>query len=125
MSLDVYLEGKEADVLCVCQRCDYAHTRRETERLYTANITHNLTAMADAAGIYEQLWRPDEIGMVKAAQLIEPLRAAVALMKADPATFEAHNPANGWGSYAHFVPWIERYLAACEEYPDADVNVSR
>ncbi len=32
---------------------------------------------------------------------------------------------NGWGTYKNFVPWVAKYLAACEEYPDADVSVSR
>jgi len=32
---------------------------------------------------------------------------------------------NGWGLYEDFVPWIERYLAACEEYPEAIIRVSR
>ena len=32
---------------------------------------------------------------------------------------------NGWGLYEHFVPWIERYLAACIANPDSIVTVSR
>jgi len=40
---------------------------------YEANVTHNLNKMAMEAGIYEYLWRPDEIGITKAGRLIEPL----------------------------------------------------
>jgi hypothetical protein len=97
---------------------------RPTE-VFSANITHNLNRMAKEAGIYELLWRPDEIGVTKAAQLIDQLRAGIALMKADPKRFEALNPSNGWGSYNDFLPWLETYLSACEENPDADVSVSR
>jgi len=97
----------------------------ETNEVYSANITHNLVAMAEEAGIYEHLWLPDEIGITKAAQLVEPLRAGLALMKADPPRFEKHNAKNGWGLYEHFVPWVENYLAACEKNPTADVSVSR
>ena len=107
MSLDVYL------------------TRTQPTTVFDANITHNLGAMAEEAGIYKHLWRPEEIGITKASQLIEPLREGIALMKIEPLRFEKHNPTNGWGSYKDFVPWLERYLAACEEYPDADVGVSR
>ena len=107
MSLDVYL------------------TRIQPTVVFDANITHNLGSMAEEAGIYGHLWRPKEIGVTKASQLIEPLRVAIAAMKADPSRFEKHNSPNGWGLYEHFVPWLERYLFACEEYPDADVNVSR
>lgn len=60
-----------------------------------------------------------------ARDLIEPLRTGLARLKSDPAHFKAFDPENGWGSYDGFVPWVERYLAACEENPDAVVEVSR
>lgn len=97
----------------------------ETTEGYSANITHNLGRMAEEAGIYKHLWRPEEIGITKARQLIEPLSIGVALMKREPERFIALNPANGWGSYDGFVPWIERYIAACCEFPEAEVSVSR
>lgn len=97
----------------------------ETEQVYSDNITHNLTAMAEAAGIYRELWRPEEIGITKAAQLIEPLKAGLVKLKANPAEYEKHDAPNGWGQYKNFVPFVENYLAACEQYPDADVRVWR
>lgn len=103
---------------------DVTLTATRTE-VYDANITHNLGAMAREAGIYEVCWRPDEVGITKAEQLIEPLRNGTALMKADPARFEKYNAENGWGLYEHFLPWLEEYLAACEANPDAEVSVSR
>jgi hypothetical protein len=93
--------------------------------VYDSNITHNLNKMADEAGIYGIVWRPEENGVEKAGQLIEPLRAAIAAMKADRARFEKHNAPNGWGMYEHFVPFLEKYLAACEQYPDAEVRACR
>ena len=107
MSLDVYLRE-------VC-----------LTTIYEANITHNLNSMAMKAGIYKHLWRPEEIGITKAAQLIEPLREGLALMKSDPFRFEKHNSANGWGTYEGFLSFVEGYLAACEENPNASVEVSR
>lgn len=95
------------------------------EEAFSANITHNLTGMAAEAGIYEHLWRPDEIGITKARELIQPLTDGLALMRSEPERFKALNPPNGWGSYDGFVPWIARYLEACQTYPDADVSVSR
>jgi len=92
-------------------------------RVYSANITHNLTRMAFEAGIYQHLWRPDEIGITTAAQLIEPLRVGLELLKSDPDRFRVFNPPNGWGDYEGLVSFVERYLAACEEYPDASVSV--
>lgn len=124
MSLDVYLSGKSTEAPCFCE-CGHEHTRVKTESFFDANITHNLGAMAEEAGIYFHLWRPEEIGITTARQLIEPLRAGLELMRSDRARFEKFNAENGWGTYRDFVPWITEYLEACEQYPDATVRVSR
>lgn len=97
---------------------------RPTE-VYWANITHNLGKMADEAGIYEALWRPDEIGIAKASELVEPLTAGLEKMKADPEHYEKFNPPNGWGSYEGLVDFVETYLEACKANPDANVEVIR
>jgi hypothetical protein len=92
---------------------------------FSANITHNLGNMAGEAGIYQHLWRPEEIGITKAGELIEPLTKGLALMRLNPKHFEKLNPSNGWGRYEDFVPWIQEYLDACIENPDAEIAVSR
>ena len=69
--------------------------------------------------------QPEENGITTAEQLIEPLEKAIADMKARPEYYEQFNSPNGWGTYKDFVPWLEKYLAACKEYPDAVVEVSR
>ena len=91
--------------------------------VYEGNITHNLGRMARAAGMYAELWRPEEIGITKAAQLIEPLRLGLAQLKAEPETYQRHSPENGWGTYEGLVAFVEAYLAACKAWPDADVSV--
>jgi hypothetical protein len=93
--------------------------------VYDRNITHNLNRMAGEAGIYDHLWRPDEIGVTKAAQLIEPLRAGLRLLLEQPERFKVFDPPNGWGDYNGLCGFVSEYLAACEENPDADVSVSR
>ena len=125
MSLDVYLTGETREVECICNECGDRHTRTETEEIYWANITHNLCKMAMEAGIYKELWSPDEIGITKARQLIDPLSRGLDLMRSDPERFKALNATNGWGTYRDFLPWIAKYLEACRENPDADVEVSR
>lgn len=85
MSLDVYLSPNK------CQHCGRA------DEGFWQNITHNLNKMADEAGIYGIVWRPEENGITTARQLIEPLRKAIADMKADPERFKKHNASNGWG----------------------------
>jgi hypothetical protein len=81
--------------------------------------------MANRAGIYKHLWRPEEIGIQKAKQLIEPLQAALTRLQANPQFFKCFNPSNGWGTYEGLVTFIKNYLQACKEYPEADVSVSR
>jgi len=121
MSLDVRLSEPDASGgLCKCGNLCPCH---RTE-IYWANITHNLNKMAQEVGIYQHCWHPDEIGITKAAQLIEPLTTAIALMKSDPERFKHFDASNGWGLYENFVPWLERYLAACQEHPGADVEAS-
>lgn len=107
MSLDVWLTGAVG------------------KEIYSANITHNLNTMAEAAGIYMHLWRPDELGVTRAGDLVDSLRAGLARLEADPAKYEAYNSPNGWGLYKHFVPFVRGYLEACENSPDATVHVSR
>jgi hypothetical protein len=107
MSLDVYL------------------SRVQPVDVYDSNITHNLNHMAEQAGIYKHLWHPEEIGITKASQLIEPLTDGLALLRSDPDRFRKFSASNGWGTYEQFIPWIEKYLAACIKYPDAEVRVSR
>jgi hypothetical protein len=97
----------------------------DSKEVYTANITHNLTTMASEAGIYQYLWRPDEINISKAGELIEPLRKGLALLEGDPERFKQFNPSNGWGDYDGLVEFVRRYLKACEIYPTADVSVWR
>lgn len=107
MSLDVYLE------------------KIIPTTVFSANYTHNVNTMADLAGLYKPIWRPEEVGINKAAQLIEPLRKGIAEMEEEPGKFIALNPDNGWGSYETFLPWLKKYLQACLDNPDAEIKVSR
>ena len=104
---------------------DFSLTRVQSTEVFTANITHNLCAMAEEAGIYKALWRPEEIGITKAYQMIPILKEGLKLLKSYPKRFKKFNADNGWGTYKHFIPWVEEILAACVEYPDADVQAIR
>ena len=41
--------------------------------VYSDNMTHNLGEMAEQAGIYSVIWRPEESGVERAQELIIPL----------------------------------------------------
>ena len=107
MSLDVYLTAV-----------------RPTE-VYSRNITHNLNKMAEEAGIYYHVWRPDEIGITKASELILPLTKGLQRLLSSPEVFKAFDAPNGWGRYENLVEFVRAYRDACEANPDADVEVSR
>jgi hypothetical protein len=102
---------------------DFSLIRTQPTVVFDRNITHNLNPMATEAGIYEALWCPNKHGYTKAAQIIPILKEGLEKMKRDPAFFKTFDSENGWGLYIHFVPFVEAVLAACEEYPDADIEV--
>ena len=147
MSLDVYLEidksleanarrdtpininGKlrlltteEWDALDSAYNID---TEPDTLCVYWRNITHNLNKMAQMAGVYEYVWRPDELGLEFAEELIDPLTLGIAALKNDPDFYRRYNPSNGWGTYEGLVDFLESYLQACRDYPKARIRVSR
>lgn len=145
MGLSVYLEGQPFETECYCAECGNTHKRTASAELYWANITHNLGTMAEKAGIYEALWRPhklkegynipdndhdtewkfEEENKTTAADITPYLKKGLADLKSRPEYFEQFNASNGWGLYEHFVPFVEKYLEACIENPDAIVRVSR
>lgn len=139
MSLDVYLTRK----LYLSYDRGKTYTEQE-EYVYSANITHNLGNMAGKAGIYEALWRPyrlrndysmqenssdeykfEEECTILASDIIPLLEKGLADLKERPEYFEKFNSPNGWGTYEHFVPFVENYLNACKEFPNSIVKVSR
>jgi hypothetical protein len=97
----------------------------EDATLSAFNITHNLNKMAEAVGLYEVLWRPEEIGITIASQMIEPLEKGIIDLEANPDKYKAYNPPNGWGNYEGFVSFCKSVLQKCREFPDAVVEASR
>lgn len=95
------------------------------ESVFSCSITHNLNTMAEAAGIYWCIWHPDELGITKATDMIELLKAGLALLQSDPERCKTFTPENNWGSYEGLVRTVTKYLQACEEHPEATVEVSR
>lgn len=140
MSLDVYLSRKR----WISYDGGKTHTE-ENEGVYSANITHNLGEMARKAGIYEALWCPHRLRKeytvaesdyeaeyefedsvtIEASEIIPILEKGLEDLKARPEYFKQFDSPNGWGLYVHFVPFVEKYLEACKEYPGAIVEVSR
>ena len=100
-------------------------TEVKPAEIYWRNITHNLAKMAGEVGIYEELWRPDELGITRARELIDPLTKGLSELESRPEHYRQFNAENGWGVYENLVEFVRDYLRACIENPDADVSVSR
>lgn len=117
---------------------------KDNEKVYEANVTHNLGNMAKAAGIYKAIWRPyllkcenevfltykeeykyEEKTEVLAKDIISLLKKGLKKMKNDPEKFKSLNPPNGWGVYEDFIYFVEEYLNACCKYPDAIIDTWR
>lgn len=112
MSLDFILQGQ------ACEHCG-----RGAEPLFEwMGITHNLVPMAQEAGIYECLWRPDEHGFTKASHVAQVLEPAIANMEKTPERFRALNPENDWGTYEGFMAALHSIAAACRKHPEAEVS---
>jgi hypothetical protein len=104
---------------------DFSLSDEKGDQLFSLNITHNLGKMADAAGIYKVLWRPEENGITHAHQCIEPLKAGLIELVCYPTKYGQYNSPNGWGLYEHFVPFVADVLRACVEFPNATVDANR
>lgn len=89
------------------------------------NITHNLTEMADEAGIYKCLWRPEENGFERCEQIIEPLRASIKDMEKNPEKYKKHNPPNGWGNYDGFLEKCKEIYHIALANPDFKITSDR
>ena len=114
MSLDVSLRINQ------CPTC------KRTEIVFDwSGMTHNMTTMADNAGIYYALWMPEEINAVYAKDIVEILEKGLKKMKARPSFYKKFNPSNGWGSYDGFLQFVEAYYTACKNNPDAIIEVDR
>jgi hypothetical protein len=92
--------------------------------VFEDNITHNLGDMAEKAGVYNALWHPEELGVTRACYLVPYLKNGLERLKAQPEYFKTLNPENGWGNYDNLVEFIEKYMIACKENPNAEIWVS-
>lgn len=103
----------------------YIQPEETTNVLYHSNITHNMGHMATEAQIYDVLWRPDEIGLTKAHEIVSQLWQGLQELRNRPDVYKKYNPENNWGSYESLVEFVQEYLIACIVYPDAKIEVSR
>jgi hypothetical protein len=104
---------------------DITLTDENGVKVFSANITHNLGAMAELAGIYTYVWRPEEAGITQASNMIHPLEQGMKFMCENYSKCIELEPENKWGQYKNFLPWLAKYYEACKKYPTATINADR
>ena len=104
---------------------DVSLTALVESSVFDRNITHNLGKMAHAAGLYEAIWRPEEINISRAIDLIPFLEKGLKNLEKNKIELVKLNPENGWGSYEGLLDFVEEYLENCKMYPDSKISVSR
>lgn len=120
MGLDVDLYKKRHVSYDNCKTWE-----EERDVVFSAGITHNLNKMAEKAGLYKVLWRPEEVGAKTAKDIIYALDFGLKELRSNPDYYKKFNPENGWGNYDILVSFVERYLNACIENPNLEISVSR
>jgi hypothetical protein len=100
--------------------------------VYSNNVTHNLGKMAsevklsNGMTLYDVLWRPEEQkGLRYAKDISNLLNEGIDILIADPEYFKQWNPVNSWGSYQNLYKFVYEYREACQDNPDAELQVSR
>ncbi|MFZ2992445.1 MAG: hypothetical protein WA061_01905 [Microgenomates group bacterium] len=94
------------------------------KEVFEWNITHNLNEMASHADLYDPCWHPENLGIETAGELIPFLESGLMKLKSAETFFKSFNPSNGWGDYDGLVIFVEAYLKACKENPDAKIRIS-
>ena len=85
-------------------------------RIFDENVGSSVVDLAEKMGLPECIWRPDEHGIDRAGQLIEPLATGLAKLDAHQQPSTRH---------MKLAEVVSCYLQACREHPDATVTVWR
>ena len=117
MSLDVYIKNK----------------KKEEDREWVANITHNMNKMAqrifvseNKETLYDYVWRPEELYReIYTNEMKNVLTKGICIMVSKRKSLLRYEPKNGWGSYDSFLKFLIEYKKACEDHPDYIIEASR
>ncbi len=114
---------------------DEPYWENEYHEFFSANTTHNLTEMADKAGLYETLWRPYKLFNVTdeeeynieihAEDISSKIKTGLDKLLSEPEYYKQFDSPNGWGLYVHFIKFVQNYYDACIKYPKSIVDASR
>ena len=86
------------------------------------NVTHNLSQMWRAAGIFNEIYNSEG---VEASEVVDRLNHGLRMMTHHPEAYRALEPSNGWGTYENAIEFIGNFIEACNEYPKAVIAVCK
>lgn len=117
MSLDVYIKNK----------------KKEEDREWVANITHNMNKMAqrifvseNKETLYDYVWRPEELYKeIYTNEKKNVLTKGICIMISKRKSLLRYEPENRWGSYDSFLKFFIEYKEACEDHPGYIIEASR
>lgn len=93
---------------------------------YTSNVSKMWRKALEGATIGRfQVESLGDMDGITARLCVPALWHAVAAMNADPLTYQAMDPANGWGDWGGAREFLEKLAKACELHPNATVRISR
>lgn len=101
---------------------DFSLLKVQPSEVFSVNYTHNVSEMWDLAGIYDDLYNSD--GKL-AKDIVGNLIFGLKKMLDNPDKFKKLNPENGWGDYDGAVKVLNEIISACNEYPDAEISISK
>lgn len=104
----------------------------EPHTVFDINITHNLNEMARALGVYEILWRPDELAenamvdKIYVKNFLKPINGSIEELATNMDYYQSeYGPKNGWGSAETLLKDLRLIRNAIEENPDGYFVASR
>lgn len=104
----------------------------EPHSVFDINITHNLNNMAKALGVYEILWRPEELAekagvdKIYVKNFIKPINEAIEELTSNIDYYqEKYGPENGWGSAEVLLEDLRKIRQAIEDNPNGYFEASR
>lgn len=97
-----------------------AHT---DEMMFVGNITHNLIAMAKVCELYKPLWKPEELNITYARELIPYLSDGLSELVSKPDEYKQFNSTNGWGTYQGLIRFATDVYISCLDNPNLVIYV--
>lgn len=89
--------------------------------VWDRNVTSNLYAICERLGIEKVVYKPSEIGITRAEELIPHIKKSLQQISENYSELVLLQ-LQPEGSVVHLQWMLESYLCACNLYPDAEVR---